>query len=895
MKVPFHFLFAFLALVFFERVAFAQLLSPGPLSKGHAGLEGDKHCNDCHSTGKRVDQNACLKCHTELRVPAGQGLHGRNYKGQACEGCHVEHLGSASIKWPSGSANTLDHGLTGWPLDGGHKPLACNKCHTKVGKSGVNLYVGLSSACNSCHQDKHNGRFGTNCQDCHNATNWNALNLKTFNHDTAQFQLRGAHTSVTCAKCHGEPPKYVGLKFQVCTDCHKDPHAGKLGASCTDCHEDTKWKPVTFRGANARHPGVSLVNGHAPVACARCHDRGNLAAPSKGVACVNCHKPVHKAAFGNACGSCHGLILWLGLPKTVGLAAHPKTQYPLTGKHDDVACASCHKPALPAEARFRKLAFGRCNDCHADKHNSEFASRDKGECKPCHATSGFRPTSFGADLHASTKFPLVGKHTAAACSSCHKNPRPMFDLRVQKQACADCHANPHGDQFAAEMAKGGCASCHESTGWHVPKIDHKTWPLTGKHASVACDSCHHPSADDRKKGQGASYRGVPRNCTGCHEDIHLGQFRLKQPVYECDKCHTTQSYKIPNWDHAGMTGWALTGAHAKTDCAKCHPTVTLGNEKPTVRWRTSSHECSFCHANPHREKPLSAQPKKTVFVAQTGTKMADVQPKAPDDATHTSLTDTVACTACHSTTAWKSNDAAGGDVKFDHATTGFPLTGMHTRASCVACHNSSAIKRDCVSCHQDAHAGRLSQSCDTCHMPAGWRTTRPFEIHRFKRLPLTGMHALADCSQCHVRANENRFTDAPADCYACHQKDVQRPNIFPHNATATTAALPRDCGLCHRALSWVPVNIPAAMTGTTSSMLQAQAAPSNHDVRFPINFGKHRGAPCNDCHMSQPASRSVRCVGCHSHDALTIAQQHGKPIPTDGASCLSCHPGGVRR
>jgi hypothetical protein len=892
MKALLRLLLALFVVLGLEHAAHAQLLSPGPLSKGHAGIEGDKHCSDCHSSGKRVEQAGCLKCHTELRIPAGQGLHGRNYKGQACETCHVEHVGgSPPIKWPSGSANSLDHAQTGWPLNGAHK-TACNKCHTKVGKGGATSYLGLSTACNSCHQDKHNGRFGTNCADCHTDTNWNALNLKTFNHDLAQFPLKGAHTTVACAKCHLEPPKYIGLKFQACGDCHKDPHAGKLGASCTDCHEDTKWKPVTFKGANAKHPGVSLANGHAPVACARCHDRGNLAAPSKGTACVNCHRAVHKAPFGNACGSCHGLIVWLGLPKTVGLAAHPKTQYPLTGKHDDVACASCHKPALPQESRYRKLAFARCADCHAEKHNNEFASRDGGECKSCHATAGFRPTLFGIDLHASTKFPLIGKHTAAACSSCHKAPRPLVDLRVAKQACADCHANPHGDQFAAEMAKGGCAQCHEATGWHVPKINHSTWPLTGVHASTSCDSCHHPTAADRKAGQGASYRGVPRNCGGCHEDLHLGQFRLTKPVYECDKCHTTKSYKIPNFDHLATTGWALTGAHTKTDCAKCHPSVTPAGEKPTVRWRTASHECAFCHANPHKEKPIVARPK-TAVVAQAATKITDTRGTAPNDNTHASLTDAVPCSTCHSTTAWKAKDATGGtDVKFDHATTGFPLTGQHVRASCVSCHNNTAIKRDCVSCHQDAHAGRLAQNCDKCHMPAGWKVTRPFEIHRNTRLPLTGMHVLADCSQCHVRASEQRFTDAPVECFACHQKDVQRPGIFPHTATATTAALPRDCGLCHRPLAWVPVSLPAAI-GSTSSMLQV--APANHDVRFPISFGKHRGAACSDCHASTAAPRAVRCVGCHSHDPLTLSQQHKTPIATDGASCLTCHPGGVHR
>src|SRR5260221_6300377 len=36
------------------RLAYAQLLSPGPLSKAHASLAGDQPCNDCHSSGKGV-------------------------------------------------------------------------------------------------------------------------------------------------------------------------------------------------------------------------------------------------------------------------------------------------------------------------------------------------------------------------------------------------------------------------------------------------------------------------------------------------------------------------------------------------------------------------------------------------------------------------------------------------------------------------------------------------------------------------------------------------------------------------------------------------------------------------------------------------------------------------
>jgi hypothetical protein len=592
-----------LVVVTLARIASSQLLSPGPLSKSHASLEGDQHCNDCHSSGKRVDQGACLKCHGDIgaRIAAGQGLHGLQYKGKACETCHAEHLGGgAPVRWPGGDPTKLDHALTGWPLRGAHTKAQCSTCHNKANVRGSHTFLGVSTACGSCHKDVHEGRFGATCANCHNESAWADVKVDSFNHDLAHFVLRGAHQTTPCAKCHSEPPKYTGLKFQLCTDCHKDVHQGRLGPTCTSCHSDTHWTPAVMKPG--RHPGTSLANGHASVACRTCHDRGDLVAPSKGVECVSCHSPVHQAPFGRACANCHGSIQWLDLPRTVGLAAHDKTEYPLTGKHDAVGCANCHKPSMPRDARYRKLSFARCSDCHQDKHQGEFAKLDRGECGACHATIGFRPTSFGVLAHASTRFPLEGTHAAAPCSSCHKTPRPLFDLRLPKQACADCHANPHGDQFAKEMGQGGCAHCHKPNGWHVPKIDHSTWPLTGAHATAECDSCHHPSAADRKAGQGASYRGVPRACGGCHDDPHLGQFRLTQPSLECDRCHTTALFKIPKFDHLATASWELTGAHARTDCGKCHFMTKVGEDRQTIRWRLPGTDCKFCHANPHRPR-----------------------------------------------------------------------------------------------------------------------------------------------------------------------------------------------------------------------------------------------------------------------------------------------------
>lgn len=111
------------------RLAGAQLLSPGPLSHAHANIDGDNNCSKCHESGKQVVARLCLDCHKDLasELAANRGLHGKQYKSQACETCHVEHLGRGTklIRWPNGAMEKLDHALTGYVLEGGHKKPSC--------------------------------------------------------------------------------------------------------------------------------------------------------------------------------------------------------------------------------------------------------------------------------------------------------------------------------------------------------------------------------------------------------------------------------------------------------------------------------------------------------------------------------------------------------------------------------------------------------------------------------------------------------------------------------------------------------------------------------------------------------------------------------------------------
>ncbi len=594
---------ALVALLFgSSSTAEAQFLSPGPLASAHARLEGDDKCDRCHSSGRGVDDGKCLGCHGPIArsIQGHRGLHGRGVAGQRCSSCHLDHRGAGfrMVRWPGGDPARLDHSLTGWPLRGSHAGKPCRACH--AGQGGGLRWIGTSTACGSCHEDPHAGRFGTSCSSCHNEVHWAETRMENFDHARTRYALDGRHVQVRCPQCHGQPPRYRGIRFASCADCHQDPHGGRMTGPCANCHRTSGWSDLGAIRAN--HPRLSLGGGHSNVRCERCHDRGSSTAPSRGSACVSCHAPVHEAGFGRSCAQCHRGIRWLGLPRQIGLDSHPRTPFPLRGAHQEVRCDDCHDPRKPARQRFRELAFDRCNKCHEDRHSGEFAARDGGECGACHGEDGFRPTTFGIEAHASTQFALVGRHQATPCGGCHAGERPRLAFRVQRQRCADCHENPHGEQFAREMRAGGCASCHTALDWRQPNIDHSTWPLTGAHQAAPCNACHSPTAADRTNGRGASYRGVPRRCEGCHDDVHAGQFRLSDPVKGCDACHGTAQFRIRRFDHAPRTGYALEGRHERLECAKCHAPAELRNGAQAIRYRLGYQACADCHANPHRER-----------------------------------------------------------------------------------------------------------------------------------------------------------------------------------------------------------------------------------------------------------------------------------------------------
>jgi hypothetical protein len=203
--------------------------------------------------------------------------------------------------------------------------------------------------------------------------------------------------------------------------------------------------------------------------------------------------------------------------------------------------------------------------------------------------------------HQATRFELTGAHDAAPCGTCHIGTAPRLDWQQPKQSCAECHENIHGTRFEREMMVQGCAECHSTVAWELPKIAHSTWPLTGQHESVRCDGCHTSTEADRKAGHGESYRSAPRECEGCHTDLHLGQFRLSEPVKDCASCHDTGRFKLPDFDHEKSTGYLLVGKHESARCTACHLPAQLTDGQSTTVWRLPYDQCRDCHANPHVE------------------------------------------------------------------------------------------------------------------------------------------------------------------------------------------------------------------------------------------------------------------------------------------------------
>ncbi len=225
------------------------------------------------------------------------------------------------------------------------------------------------------------------------------------------------------------------------------------------------------------------------------------------------------------------------------------------------------------------------------------------------------------------------------------------------------------------------------------------------------------------------------------------------------------------------------------------------------------------------------------------------------------------CEDCHTTDGW---DVLPEKVAFDHGSTGFPLYGRHRAAQCTDCHGAKVIPEDaaptCAGCHTDPHRGALGVGCDDCHTPASWAQSADWLRHRDTRFPLVGTHGAADCSSCHAEGQAEPYRGTPTDCFSCHAEDYQRPDIAPDHMAA---GFRTTCETCHSQTLWAP-------------------ATMNHDLFWPLR-GAHGGASCSSCHTGGVyGGTSTDCGSCHQNDYVAAKDPDHVAIGMSH-QCSQCH------
>ncbi|TVQ77243.1 MAG: hypothetical protein EA369_09375 [Bradymonadales bacterium] len=555
-----------------------------PLIGKHQQVE----CADCHNTYRRHYQTgeatetrsylgaptACYDCHADVyrhEFSRSEWL--------ICTDCHSSGIES----WKRmASPMPFNHNTTRYPLVGLHRSVGCVDCHqVQPGESSVTRFAPLPfQQCTDCHYDVHEGKFGSDCESCHSVfKKWTVVEpvapeLKDFDHNKTRFPLKGYHQAVSCESCHySEEKKYKfpDTGFQECSHCHGLPHGNQFAnQSCQDCHvEERRFTESSFDLARHQKTDFPLVGKHQFIQCNQCHHQGQFQELAFGE-CSDCHVNVHpERQIDRTCHDCHNTtsFAWIDFDHD------RQTNFRLTGKHQDVACLSCH-----VEQIFKNMPASNdepnCQSCHADPHGAAMSN----QCADCHRTEGFHLVrNF---QHSDFGFQLDGRHAEISCQNCH--PQHLLqDYSIpgssgawSAKACVHCHIDVHQGAYGTQ-----CESCHNTSRFEVvggEKVhDLGFFKLEGAHDQLDCQACHRPDTN---------LQGLGSLCAWCHEadDIHLGAFGL-----ECQDCHTQTAWHPSTFRH-NTTGFRLTGAHRFASCESCHVNQV---------YQGLPSDCYFCHVD----------------------------------------------------------------------------------------------------------------------------------------------------------------------------------------------------------------------------------------------------------------------------------------------------------
>ena len=753
-----------------------------------------------------------------------------------CQNCHT-----ASGWRPIRAVPEFDHNQTRYPLRGMHQSVTCTQCHVKP------VFTNVGLRCQDCHADIHKRQLGANCEQCHTVRGWQ-VSIKEVQQHNNRFPLTGAHAAVDCDSCHKGA---ANSKFQTmstdCYSCHAADYqaatnpnhvAGKFSITCDGCHGTDNWLNAKFDHSAV---GFPLTGGHAvpPRQCTDCHVNNNYNLTSS--PCISCHQndynnatsPVPHKGFSTACETCHDTVVW-----TDATFNHSITGFTLTGMHTvpPRQCADCHNQKFGGY----NLTSTACVTCHLSDfqgatNTNHVAGGFAQTCELCHSTSAWSPATFD---HSKSAFPLTGSHTVPprTCADCHGTN----NYNITVTTCISCHQKDFTNATTPVPHAGfptTCEQCHDTVLWTDGKFDHSTtgFPLTGNHMVPprACTDCHINN----------NYSLNSTLCITCHQtDFNNATTPVPHTGFPttCELCHDTLLWTDATFNHNNTT-FPLTGSHTVPPraCADCH---TNNN------YTTLPTTCYGCHQKDYNN--------------------------ATTPVPHTGFPTT--CDTCHDTVAWT-------DATFNHATTGFTLTGAHTvpPRACTDCHINNNYKLNstlCITCHQTdfnnattpvPHAG-FPTTCELCHDTVLW-TDATFN-HNNTTFPLTGSHTVPPraCADCHVN---NNYSTLPTACIGCHQTDYNNTTNPGH--AAQPQFFPTTCQTCHSTTNWLN-------------------ATFNHTqyTQFSITHGNANGV-CSTCHLNSNDYSQFQCTGCHgNNNAANFHHDNVSGYVYNSINCYQCHQNG---
>ncbi|MBK7215367.1 MAG: cytochrome C [Bacteroidales bacterium] len=475
-----------------------------------------------------------------------------------------------------------------------------------------------------------------------------------------------------CLACHTE------LKSRISSNKGYHSSAEVKGKQCASCHSDhhgVNFQIIRFDKTKFNHAltGYKLIGAHSKKKCEDCHKPQYIKDAKikakkytflgMGTDCLSCHTDYHQKSLSSNCTDCHDNEKF----KPATKFSHQKSGFKLTGKHQDVPCAECHKTSMRSGVKyqeFKGVKYANCTNCHKDAHDNKFGQK----CSECHNTESFAAVGGVKNFdHSKTDFNLEGKHQAVSCKSCHKI---KLTTPLLHKHCTDCHVDYHEKQFVKNGVSPDCSECHSVQGFKgssftIEKHNSSGFSLKGAHLATPCISCH-------KKETKWKFKEIGKNCKDCHENIHTGKISEKYyPEENCENCHTNNRWNQVEFDHK-TTQFILEGAHETKTCRDCHFNKEVKGHANQA-FKDLSMNCSDCHTDTHNQQ-------------------FDENGKTD-------------CKKCHNSIAFKPT------VSFDHNKSQFPLDGKHSGLPCEKCHQPVTIgeatfilyktkKIKCEDCHQ---------------------------------------------------------------------------------------------------------------------------------------------------------------------------------------------------